>query len=152
MLGELAQALQQPVGDDPFVAAPEGRVLAGFGAAGDVGHGAQQAHQGGEGVGTVDGGAAGEHDAHAVRGAVAGGGLQHGGAAGAGGTAQQDEPAGAGAGTGRLGGDQLAHVPALGQRSGHVRLLSVNGSPDSLGKLREDPRRTAGTRAELPEI
>ncbi|MCF0091155.1 hypothetical protein B0E37_06275 [Streptomyces sp. MH192] len=110
-------------GDDALVAVLEGFVLPGRGAAGGLGR-VEEACQGGEVLRLVAGGAAGEQDAHAVGLGVPDGGLQHGGAAGAGGAAQQDEAAGAGAGAGRLRGDQLEHVRALAQRAGHARLPS----------------------------
>lgn len=57
--------------------------------------------------------AAGAHHAHAVRGRVLGGGLQHGGPAGAGGPAQRHQSAGSAPSALGLGGDQLARLPAL---------------------------------------
>ncbi|CAM5433408.1 hypothetical protein STENM223S_07820 [Streptomyces tendae] len=69
-----------------------------------------------------------QHPQAAVLG-VPGGGLQHGGASGAAGSAQQDEAAGAGPCALDLGGQQRVGVVAFTERSGHRCLLWWMGFP-----------------------
>lgn len=68
-------------------------------------------------------------DSQPETGRVRGGGFEDGGPAGAGGPAQQDEPAFSGAGALGLGREQRLRVLAFPQRSGHPCLL-LSGTSD----------------------